>query len=67
MKGPFDAIFCRNVMIYFDAETKAKLIERLHAMLKSGGWLYVGHSESLLDQQHQFKLSGHTIYRKIGA
>ena len=66
MKGPFDAIFCRNVMIYFDADTKATLIGRLHAMLKSGGWLYVGHSESLLDQQHRFKLGGHTIYRKIG-
>lgn len=65
MSGPFDAIFCRNVMIYFDAATKAKLVERLHAMLKSGGWLYVGHSESLLDQQHRFKLSGHTVYQKI--
>ena len=67
MSGPFDAIFCRNVMIYFDAATKAKLVERLHAMLKSGGWLYVGHSESLLDQQHRFKLIGHTIYQKIGS
>ncbi len=67
MKGPFDVIFCRNVMIYFDAETKAKLVERLHAMLKSGGWLYVGHSESLLDQYHHFKLGGHTIYQKIGS
>jgi chemotaxis protein methyltransferase CheR len=64
---PFSVIFCRNVMIYFDADTKAKLIERLHSMLKSGGWLYVGHSESLLDQQHRFQLSGHTIYRKTGA
>jgi chemotaxis protein methyltransferase CheR len=67
MKGPFDAIFCRNVMIYFDAETKATLIARLHAMLKNNGWLYVGHSESLLDQQHRFKLSGHTIYQKISS
>jgi chemotaxis protein methyltransferase CheR len=67
MKGPFDAIFCRNVMIYFDAETKATLVERLHAILKPGGWLYVGHSESLLDQQHRFKLSGHTIYQKTGS
>lgn len=67
MRGPFDAIFCRNVMIYFDAETKATLIERLHALLKPGGWLYVGHSESLLDQQHHFKLAGHTIYHKIGS
>jgi chemotaxis protein methyltransferase CheR len=67
MKGPFDAIFCRNVMIYFDAATKAALIGRLHALLKEGGWLYVGHSESLLDQQHRFTLGGHTIYQKTGA
>jgi chemotaxis protein methyltransferase CheR len=66
MKGPFDVIFCRNVMIYFDAETKTKLVGRLHELLKSGGWLYVGHSESLLDQHHHFKLGGHTIYQKIG-
>jgi chemotaxis protein methyltransferase CheR len=67
MKGPFDVIFCRNVMIYFDAPTKAKLVERLHGMLKAGGWLYVGHSESLLDQYHHFQLGGHTIYQKIGS
>ncbi len=66
MKGPFDAIFCRNVMIYFDADTKATLIGRLHGMLKSGGWLYVGHSESLLDQHQRFKLCGHTVYQKTG-
>ncbi len=65
MKGPFDAIFCRNVMIYFDANTKSTLIDRLCAMLKNGGWLYVGHSESLLDQQKRFKLCGHAIYQKI--
>jgi chemotaxis protein methyltransferase CheR len=66
MSGPFDVIFCRNVMIYFDAETKSTLVGRLHGLLKSGGWLYVGHSESLLDQQNHFKLGGHTIYQKIG-
>jgi chemotaxis protein methyltransferase CheR len=67
MRGPFDAIFCRNVMIYFDAETKAKLVERMHALLKPDGWLYVGHSESLLEQQHRFRLCGHTIYQKTGS
>jgi chemotaxis protein methyltransferase CheR len=66
MKGPFDAIFCRNVMIYFDAETKADLVARMRGLLKPGGWLYVGHSESLLDQQDHFKLCGHTIYQKTG-
>ncbi len=65
MTGRFDAIFCRNVMIYFDAKTKAALIDRFHGQLTEGGWLYVGHSESLLDHQSRFKLRGRTIYQKI--
>ncbi len=67
MSGQFDAIFCRNVMIYFDAKTKNTLIERFHAILKDGGWLYVGHSESLLDHAALFKLRGRTIYQKTKA
>ena len=47
-KGLFDAIFCRNVMIYFDNPTKTSLIERFTQQLKPGGWLYIGHSESLI-------------------
>ena len=65
MAGKFDVIFCRNVMIYFDAKTKATLIDRFHGQLADGGWLYVGHSESLLDHQTRFKLRGRTIYQKI--
>ncbi len=65
MSGRFDAIFCRNVMIYFDAKTKATLIDRFHGQLADGGFLYVGHSESLLDHQSRFKLRGRTIYQKI--
>lgn len=64
MKGPFDIIFCRNVMIYFDTETKTRLVQRFADLLKPGGWLYIGHSESLLDDQSAFTLSGRTIYRK---
>ncbi|MGO9546158.1 MAG: CheR family methyltransferase [Rhodomicrobium sp.] len=64
MTGRFDAVFCRNVMIYFDAKTKDMLIERFHAILKDGGWLYVGHSESLLEHQSRFQLCGRTLYRK---
>jgi chemotaxis protein methyltransferase CheR len=64
MKGPFDAIFCRNVMIYFDAPTKTTLVERFTKLLKPGGWLYIGHSESLLDHHGNLRLSGPTIYRK---
>ena len=64
MKGPFDAIFCRNVMIYFDAPTKAKLIERFVKLIKPGGWLYIGHSESLLGSHAGLHLMGRTIYRR---
>jgi chemotaxis protein methyltransferase CheR len=64
MKGPFDAIFCRNVMIYFDAPTKAKLIDRFVRLIKPGGWLYIGHSESLLGSHPGLHLMGRTIYRR---
>ncbi len=64
MKGPFDAIFCRNVMIYFDEPTKTRLIERFAGMLKPDGWLYIGHSETLLDAGGLFQLMGRTIYRR---
>jgi chemotaxis protein methyltransferase CheR len=63
-RGPFDAIFCRNVMIYFDGDTKASLIERFTAMLKPGGWLYIGHSESLVGGHSGLKLVGRTVYRR---
>lgn len=63
--GPFDAIFCRNVMIYFDGPTKAKLVARLTELLKPGGWLLIGHSETLLDHQAHLKLVGRTIYRRV--
>jgi chemotaxis protein methyltransferase CheR len=64
MKGPFDAIFCRNVMIYFDAPTKSKLIERFIRLIKPGGFLYIGHSESLLGSHPSLHLMGRTIYRR---
>jgi chemotaxis protein methyltransferase CheR len=64
MKGPFDAIFCRNVMIYFDAPTKSKLIDRFIRLIKPGGFLYIGHSESLLGSHPGLQLMGRTIYRR---
>ncbi len=64
VRGPFDAIFCRNVMIYFDQATKAKLVERFTDLLRIGGWLYIGHSESLIGSHPRLKLSGRTIYRR---
>jgi chemotaxis protein methyltransferase CheR len=64
VKGPFDAIFCRNVMIYFDNETKKSLVERFTQLVKPGGWLYIGHSESLIGAHPGLELVGRTIYRR---
>lgn len=63
-KGPFDAIFCRNVVIYFDAATKGRLVDRFAAMLKPDGALYLGHSESLLGEHPLLRSEGRTIYRR---
>lgn len=62
--GLFDAIFCRNVMIYFDAPTKSTLVERFTRQIKPGGWLYIGHSESLIGSHPGLQLVGRTIYRR---
>lgn len=64
MRGLFDAIFCRNVMIYFDGPTKATLIDRFVEQLRPGGWLYIGHSESLLGTHNHLSHAGRTIYRR---
>ncbi len=64
MRGPFDAIFCRNVMIYFDGPTKNRLVDRFTDLLRVGSWLYIGHSESLLGSHPRLKLAGRTIYRR---
>jgi chemotaxis protein methyltransferase CheR len=65
-RGHFDAIFCRNVMIYFDGPTKAKLIDRFTRQIKPGGWLYIGHSESLIGAHPELRPVGRTIYRRNG-
>jgi chemotaxis protein methyltransferase CheR len=62
--GLFDAIFCRNVMIYFDTQTKTNLVDRFKKQLKPGGWLYIGHSESLIGSHPGLELVGRTTYRK---
>ncbi len=64
MHGPFDVIFCRNVMIYFDQPTRERLLLRYAQLLADGGYLCLGHSESIHMQHAQFKLVGRTIYRK---
>ena len=63
-RGLFDAIFCRNVMIYFDAPTKSALVDRFTQQLKPGGWLYIGHSESLIGTHPGLHLVGRTTYRR---
>ena len=61
----FEAIFCRNVMIYFNEEAKAELEMRLVSQLAPGGALYIGHSERLLSKAKEFMIPcGHTMYRK---
>jgi Methylase of chemotaxis methyl-accepting proteins len=64
MRGPFDAIFCRNVVIYFDQPTKQRLFSRYAALLPAGGHLFLGHSESLHGINDDFELIGRTVYRK---
>lgn len=61
---PLDFIFCRNVMIYFDRETKERLVQRFSDQLHPGGWLFIGHSESLSNIKHNLKYVGPTIYEK---
>jgi len=60
-----DVIFCRNVVIYFDRESKTNLINRYADNLKDGGYLFIGHSESLYKITDRFELIGNTIYQKI--
>ncbi len=63
--GKFDAIFCRNVMIYFDGPTKSALVDRFAQQLHPDGWLYIGHSESLVGSHPWLDLVGRTTYRRI--
>lgn len=65
MKGSFDIIFCRNVLIYFDTETKSRLIDRFVTLLRPGGWLYLGHSETLNATNSALVLEGRTTYRRL--
>ena len=60
--GPFDAIFCLNVMIYFDKETQQEILKRFVPLLKPGGLLFAGHSENFSNLSRDFWLRGQTVY-----
>jgi chemotaxis protein methyltransferase CheR len=62
VEAGLDAIFCRNVMIYFDKATQRGLVERFAGLLKPQGLFFAGHAESLLDQGRYFRLRGQTVY-----
>ena len=62
---PFDMVFCRNVMIYFDHETQRRVLEHIHAVMKPGSLLFVGHSENFTDSRDLFLLQGKTIYKRV--
>lgn len=64
MKGPFDLVFCRNVMIYFDAETRTQLLGEIFRLLRPGGYLMIGHAESLLGITSKFTTIRPSIYMK---
>jgi len=64
MRGEFDAVLCRNVMIYFDRPTKDQLIERLAGILRPGAWLYLGSSETMMSPGPGLSREGDTIYRR---
>lgn len=64
MRGPFDVIFCRNVMIYFDKPTQEKLVNRFYRLLAPGGHLFVGHAESLIGSKHGFRYVQPAVYKK---
>ena len=62
---PFDIVFCRNVMIYFDAPTQRRVLEGIHRSMKPGGLLFVGHSENFSDARTLFQLRGKTVYERV--
>ncbi|MEO6377029.1 MAG: protein-glutamate O-methyltransferase [Caulobacteraceae bacterium] len=67
MSGRFDAVFCRNVFIYFDDEVQAGIWKRLPRVLNPGACVYIGHSERLADTERRFNPEAMTVYRLAGA
>jgi chemotaxis protein methyltransferase CheR len=67
VQGPFEAIFCRNVVIYFDKDTQRDLFARFAPLQRSGQILFLGHSESLFKVSDAWELVGKAIYRRRAA
>jgi len=65
MKEPFDAIFCRNVMIYFDKPTQYQVLQKLTPLLEPDGLLFAGHSESFFHAADLVRLREHTVYERV--
>lgn len=65
LRRRYDAIFCRNVMIYFDAATKRRLVERLADRLAAGGHLFLGHAESLIGVTQRLRPVARTVYTLV--
>ena len=63
-KKPFDVIFCRNVMIYFDEDTKHTLVQRFYDQLRPGGYLFIGHSETIDRRRSKFQYIKPAVYKK---
>ena len=63
-REPFDIVFCRNVMIYFDAPTQRRVLEKIHRVMKPGALLFVGHSENFNESRDLFSLRGKTVYER---
>jgi chemotaxis protein methyltransferase CheR len=63
-RGLFNVVFCRNVMIYFDRETRQELVQKFYRYLQPGGYLFIGHSESLGRDTQGFQYIRPTVYRK---
>jgi chemotaxis protein methyltransferase CheR len=66
MRGPLDAIFCRNVIIYFDKETQRELFRRMAPLQRPGDLLFLGHSEGLFKVSGEWTLIGRTVYQRSG-
>jgi chemotaxis protein methyltransferase CheR len=62
LRGPFDAIFCRNVMIYFDKQTQRAILQRFVPLLRPDGLLFAGHSESFHHATDLVRIRGKTVY-----